>query len=380
MWFTSSWGDNVQACGGDYPPARVDALMASLRNAGVGTVLWRVDGGGRALYHSNVLTPWGPGVQEEPARRDLGVHMERYDPLEVAVAAAHRHGIELFAWTCLFDSKIVRPKRGRHIADPFLAAHPEWWLLSRDGRSRLEGVPCYAYPEVVAYRLGQYRELLGRYGVDGLHLSTRSHAQSNPGVQPGRDAYGYNAPWIDAFRQRYQGLDPRQGLPTRYHADRWTALRGECLTDLLRRARDLTDERRARLSIDIAWQGDQLLGAKEKGEAPVLARRDWPGWVREGQVDFLVVTRDRRDICDVPFLGAFRPHFQAAPARLVVWHNLVVREYDDGLRTVSRLATIEEMRAMRRATVDGPEIDCFHESADIEFHDAAADAWAAVAG
>ena len=367
VWITSSWGDNVQEAEGDYRGDRIDALMAKIRAAGADTVLWRVDGAGQAFYHSDVM-PRADGTGDSPDRRGpIRDGMAACDPLRQATDSAHRYGLKLMAWTCLFDSKIVRPKRDVNKGDPFLGEHPEWWLQSRDGKSRLEGVPCYAYDGVVKYRLRQYEELLGEYGVDGLHLSTRSHAIANPGVVDVSDGYGYNEPWVQEFKARYQGLDPREGLPTRYHEEKWIELRGECITDFLSQARGLADAHNAALSIDLCWKEDQLVGSVEKGRPRILCRRNWPLWVSRGLIDYLVIVMDRRAISDVGFLSYYRPHFADANAGLAVWFNLVVREYDEAMRTVTRLATPEEIGQMRQAIRDGPEIACFHESADIEF-------------
>jgi len=378
FWITSSWADNVQRAVGEYTEDHIDALMAAISRAGGDVVLWRVDGAGRGYYHSEVLCPADGSGESVERAEPIRQGMKDYDPLAVAVECAHRNRLKLFAWTCLFDSKTVRPRKGRDLADPFLEKHPEWYLLSRDGKTRMDGVLCYAYPEVVEYRLRQYRELLARYHVDGLHLSTRSHAQSNPNVIDRRDWYGYNEPWIDEFKQRYDGLDPRDGLPTQYHVEKWTELRGECLTGLLQKTRGLAEEGRAELSIDVYWKEDHLLGTKESGEPRVLARRDWPLWIREGVVDYLVLTRGRRAISDISFLDAYRPHFAGANAKLVVWHNLLVREYDDGLRTVTRPVTPDEIRLMKKAIRSGAVIDCFHESADIEFCSAPERYWRAL--
>ena len=378
IWFTSSWGDNVQCAQGDYAGPQIDALMQKVKAAGGDALLWRADGGGRAQYHSRHLAV-GPGEKETPRRAEaITKGLAACDPLHEAVAAAHRHGLKLHAWTCLFDSRIVRPKSGRLLFDPYLQAHPEWWLLSKDGKQRLEGVPCYAYPEVVEHRLQHYRELLADYRVDGLHLSTRSHARSNPGIVDVQDWYGYNQPWIEEFRQRYGGVDPlMERLPTHY-ADRWIELRGECITHLIRKVRQLTRSHQAHLSIDLDWKQDRIIGAKEKGPEPILAERDWPTWVGQDLIDYLVIVLNRRNVHDLRFLKHYRPHFPDTAARLVIWFNLKVRQYGPDGHTVTRMVTPEEIARMKAAIGSSSEIACFHETANIEFHAKEGEYWEAI--
>ena len=378
-WFTSSWADNVQCAEGEYAAPQIETLMEKVKAAGGDTVLWRADGGGRAQYPSRYLAA-GPGEGEMVGRAEaMGKGLAGCDPLREAVAAAHRHGLKLYAWTCLFDSKIVRLKSGRLLCDPYLEAHPEWWLLSKDGRARLEGVPCYVYPEVVEHRLRHYHELLGDYEVDGIHLSTRSHARSNPGVVEVEDWYGYNETWIEGFKKRYGGVDPRmERLPT-YYMDRWIEFRGECVTDLIRKVRELARSHQADLSIDLDWKQDRIIGTKEKGPERILAERDWPTWLGEDLIDYLVIVLSRRNFCNVRFLRHYRPHFRDAAAGLVVWFNLIVRECGPDAHTVSRMVTPDEIARMRAAVAETGEIACFHETANIEFGAEEGVYWEAIA-
>ncbi len=220
--------------------AAIERMCRRSAEAGVKRILYRVSVCGEVSYPSKVMTPF----DGDPRRGEHGVGgttclcdrlkdcLDRWDPLALTVESGHRHGLEVWGWITLFDSYFP------NLQDEFLDAHPAYWWASRDGKAFLRGVPCYACPEVVDYRLAEAREVLG-YGVDGLYFSVRSHAS-----WPSDAAweYGYNAPVVEAFRERY-GRDPRLAPADSLDVLRFVKLGGEFLTGFLRRAKALAGDR-----------------------------------------------------------------------------------------------------------------------------------------
>jgi hypothetical protein len=195
--------------------------------------------------------------------------MERIDPLAEAVAAGHRYGIEVWGWSTIFD--------GMYYAPPgeFFREHPEYTWQSRDGKTFIPGVPCYAYPEVCAYRLGEMREML-EYKVDGLYLCVRSHS---PWPARGSREYGYNPPVIEEYRQRY-GMDPRQAVPDSLEELRFVQLKGEHLTRFLRTVKTEARKFGKPVAINATWDAvDPVSAARMYVDMDTLAR--------EGGVDEL---------------------------------------------------------------------------------------------
>lgn len=223
----------------------IERMCCRSAEAGVKRILYRVSVCGEVSYPSRVMTPF----DGDPRRGEHGVGgtsvvcdrlrdcLDRWDPLALTVESGHRHGLEVWGWITVFDSYFP------NLQDRFLDAHPEYWWASRDGKAFLRGVPCYAYPEVVDYRLAEAREVLG-YGVDGLYFSVRSHASWPPDAAR---EYGYNPPVVEAFRERY-GRDPRLAQADSIDALRFVKLGGEFLTGFLRRAKTLAEDRRVAIN------------------------------------------------------------------------------------------------------------------------------------
>ena len=121
-------------------------------------VVFQVRPHGDALYRSQ-LEPWSEYLTGAQGQNDPG-----WDPLEVAVAEAHRRGMELHAW--------FNPYRASHpIAKSPIAAthisrtHPE--LVRRYGR--------YLWmdpgePAVQEHTLRVVLDVVRRYDVDGVHI------------------------------------------------------------------------------------------------------------------------------------------------------------------------------------------------------------------
>ena len=131
----------------------------------------------------------------------FGEGMDRFrrlgiDPLDEAVAYAHKIGIRLVA-SIRMDGPKPPPYDGS--PGPFYDAHPEFRLIAPDGSPTLR--LSLAYAEVRERYLAMFREALG-YGVDGIAvIFTRNF----PFV-------GHEAPVVESFRKKY-GLDPRALRP-----------------------------------------------------------------------------------------------------------------------------------------------------------------------
>jgi hypothetical protein len=122
-------------------PAHIEAMMATLRDMGVTRVSWAYygDGHGGFLMPSGLNDKWGRHAATQAA---LG------NPLRVAVEAAHRHGLELYAYYKPYETGpgIYFPdgsqekrafgrirQRGGWVTwmDPFVAEHPDLRIRHR---------------------------------------------------------------------------------------------------------------------------------------------------------------------------------------------------------------------------------------------------------
>ena len=226
----------------------MERLVALTAHYGFDRLYYRVSVCGAEAYRTKVMTPAdrrafagyegkrgldGPCANLPSAHTRMADVLERIDPLEVCARYGRKHGLPIYAWVTMWDSLYYAT------ADEFFQKHPEYTWVSRDGKRHIPGVPCYAYPEVRAYRLAQVKELLA-YDVDGIMMSPRSHSpwpgRDSPSAEIGSRDYGYNEPVVAEFRRRY-GRDPRQAARDSLDELRFVQLKGDFFTAFLREAK-----------------------------------------------------------------------------------------------------------------------------------------------
>lgn len=265
----------------------MDRLMAVAAHYGVDRILFRVSICGVVAYHSDVMyTADRSAFADRQGRMlDTGVGnipsfiprmalvMEDIDPLRECVEACHRYGMECWAWVTTWDSKYYAPP------EEFFQRHPEYTWVSRDGSTHIEGVPCYAYPQVREYRLNQMRELVREYDIDGIYLSMRSHSSwphrgvhSQPVADSGARGYGYNAPVVAEYRRRY-GIDPREVPYDSLEALRFVQLKAEFFKTWLADVHALTQASGVDLAMNTSLEAaDPITAAWMHVPADDLAR------------------------------------------------------------------------------------------------------------
>lgn len=180
------------------PPERQRAeLLALLDRAaalGFNAVVLQVRPAADALYRSS-LEPWSEYLVG-PGGADPG-----WDPLAVAVAEAHRRGLELHAWFNPFRARhpsARAPLDPRHIA----ARRPD--LVRAYGR--------YLWldpgePEARAYSLRVILDVVARYDIDGVHIDDYFYPY------PETDSAGHPLPFPDsAAYARYRAAGGRLPL------------------------------------------------------------------------------------------------------------------------------------------------------------------------
>jgi len=220
---------------------------------GFNLLLFQVRGNGTVYFDSD-LEPTDPSLGSPP----------RWDPLRVAVQAAHARGLKIQAWVNVFPGwrGTNPPENPRQLYN----LHPEWFLLSLDGKREFLGGD-YAYltptlPSVQQYLTRLFQEIWRKYDVDGLHLDYFRY----PG--PG---YGYDPESLALFRG-LTGATP-DSLPRA-----WDAFRRDAVTQLLRILRSALKQDQRELSITAAVIGDYELGR-------TVFLQDSHQWMADGLVD-----------------------------------------------------------------------------------------------
>ncbi len=270
-----------------HEPHDVERIFENCAALGMNTVFWQVRGAATVSYPS-ALEPWGI----EYGHADPG-----WDPLQLAVEAARRHGLRIEAWFNVMPG--WHGRRPPAIADHVYHTHPDWFLRDAEGRRQpLSDFyvilnPCRA--DVRAHIAAVAAELMSRYELDGLHLDYVRYAWDE--TPQGRARYPRDPETMALFAAD-SGLSGPDVEPAR-----WDAWRADRLRDLVAAIRAAVDEARPGAAMTAAvWN------------SPRTALRDYlqdgPRWLREGLLDGLVpmaYTRDSRQ-----FEGFLREYAAAA--------------------------------------------------------------------
>ena len=244
--------------------ALADALKLWQERYRVSKLYWRVEKAdyqnGRYVHKYGERNYWR-ALQELADRR--------FDAAQAAIKAAHSLGMSLYIYTTIIDEGDDPPSSWR---THFATAHPEYQVVDRTQKNHHPGVLCLAYPEVQEYQLGWIKELMDVYPADGVFISLRAHVW--PAAHA--DQFGFNEPVVEEFKRRY-GVNI---LWDDFDVEAWRALRGEYLTQILRRIKDMLRPMGRKLAIGIPRCarlgppfGNMLL--------------DWHTWVQAGIVDDL---------------------------------------------------------------------------------------------
>jgi uncharacterized lipoprotein YddW (UPF0748 family) len=287
--------------------ADIERIMDDVRNAGFSAVMFQVRGNGTVAWRS-ALEIFG----EQFGFRDPG-----FDPLGVAVAAAHARGLELHAWI-----NVMPAWRGATPpADPRQLYHqrPEWFLYDANGareplnRNYVSLNPCL--PEVREYVAALCGEAAARYEIDGVHLDYIRFTDADQGNGP---VYPLDARTRAAFRAD-AGAEP-ESAPEAF--SRWKADQVTATVAAIRAALRATRP----VALTAAVFADREVALRK-------VHQDWSAWAAQGLVDALLPmnyteddpTFDRRvadavAASDVPVIvgiGAHRHHVPAQSLRQI---------------------------------------------------------------
>ena len=242
----------------------IRTIMANCAAEGCNTVLWQVRGEGTVSYPSKI----------EPWAREYDFKDPGFDPLAVAVEAAHQHGLRIEAYVNVMPGwkgkepppADLRPKQLYH-------AHPDWFLHDAAGNQQPLGEfyvvvnPCW--PEVRKHIVSVVDEIVSKYDVDGVHLDYVRYAWD--GVPKAKDKYPRDAKTLGLYR-RETGHAPDDDVKA------WDHWRANQITRLVADIRATVEKRRPGLPLTAAvWRSPQR-GYNEFLQNSVA-------WLRSGLVD-----------------------------------------------------------------------------------------------
>ncbi|HEX9660180.1 MAG TPA: family 10 glycosylhydrolase, partial [Rhodothermales bacterium] len=163
VWLTTALGLDWPQTGAGAEQQEVELrdLIVGARTRGMNTVFFQVVTRADAFYESDRL-PWSE-ILTGTAGADPG-----FDPLAVAIEAAHEHGMELHAWINTY--RIAKAATGSFEPNHVTEDHPEW--TEANGGWLNPG-----YPGVNEWIAANVSELVERYDVDAVHFDFARYNQ-----------------------------------------------------------------------------------------------------------------------------------------------------------------------------------------------------------
>ena len=387
FYTTKKWGAKEGEKPFPLTPEHIDSWMEDCARHGITTILWRPNCYGAVTYPSK-FTGMPGEVPLPEINRGMGLRVKkqywpasdwqhlaeqckRFNTLEVAVKAAHRHGLKLYLIFNTFDMVGTWCTRSEWPDGGERAWDPDLWLWSKDQKQRLGGVPSYAEPRVRQLGAAQIAEAL-EFGIDGVVLDLWSHCAQYAGDQ--RCNFGYNPIVVEEYKKRH-GVDP---LTDEVDPHLFYALHGEYFTQFVREASKVVRAKGKKL-IGVArtdgvngW-GGAVAGKADAGvmqpgdlrdgksELPLAGGLylEWEKWASEGLVDGLLFWS--------PFEGglqAVQQLKQKVDVPVYLWRKYMGWKGKFG--SPSSLQAYEsEIQAVRRGALDGyclqPLFICRHE-------------------
>jgi uncharacterized lipoprotein YddW (UPF0748 family) len=269
----------------DYKTAEdITAIMENCRQAGFNHVLFQVRGNGTVFYPSRI----------EPWAEQFGFQSPGFDPLALACREAHARGLTLHAWVNVMPG--WRGIKAPSIPEQLYNQRPEWFWYDQKGRRQplvdkfyVSLNPCL--PEVRAYLVSVFREIVTNYDIDALHMDYVRFPNEPPVIPAGSGLdYPRDARTL-ALYQEATGKAPDDDTAA------WNQWRTQQVTRLVEDIRVMMGEIRPAAMLTAS------LGTDRK--ASLAHFRDDAGWVNAGLIDIAFPMDYKPDV--EKFVAGMRP-------------------------------------------------------------------------
>ena len=331
-------------------PAAVETMVNAAHAGGFNTLLVQVRGRGDS-YYADGLEPRPVSLAATPA----------FDPLAETIARAHEAGMRVHAWVNvnLVSSASDLPPARDHV----VYRHPEWLMVPRAiaedlapldpknpeylGRlaryvraNTLEGLYLAPTDAAAQYTAGIVRDIVQRYGVDGVHLDYLRYPA---------DDFDYGRDTLAAFRRSLAGdLQPADQrkydarlarepfIYTEAFPVRWRTFRADRLTRMLNTVRDAVKKAKPSAILSAAVVPDST-------EAAGRFLQDWRTWLDR---DLLDVVCPMAYTTDAKLFAAQIAADYAVAGSHPLWAGI-------GAYRLTPAQIVENVRAARRVGVSG---------------------------
>ena len=279
-------------------PEQVRTMVEQAAASGFNTLLVQVRGRGDALYASD-REPRAESLPDDPS----------FDPLRLALEAAHARGMALHAWvnTHLVWGPVDPPRSPEHLVN----AHPDWLAVPRSlGRelydqdphtagylarllehaaansARLEGLFSSPSHPAVQERVQQvWVDLASNYDLDGIHFDYVRFP--SPRFDYSRGALERFRTWVkprlsaDRFTELATALEQDPYAMADAIPEHWDEFRRDSVTTLVRRIYRAVKALRPDLVVSAAVLPDQRKAREQRFQA-------WSAWLAAGIIDVAV--------------------------------------------------------------------------------------------
>lgn len=231
-------------------------LIDSYSKSGINLILPEVIYNGYSAYPSAYLK-----------QQDL---WNGLDMLKIVIDEAHKQGMEVHPWVWVFRTGNAGDHGG------ILKVHPDWVALDRNcnALSANRGYwLCPSLSEVRSLLKCAYRELTGKYDIDGIHLDYVRYEVESP------EPYCYN----ESCRQKFKaqcGIDPINIEPFTRSFLNWHMWREQQVDSFVREVSEDLRKIRPNLKISAAV-------GSTPNESRISLLQDWGHWADNKWVDFL---------------------------------------------------------------------------------------------
>jgi uncharacterized lipoprotein YddW (UPF0748 family) len=258
----------------DWPNARTATVaeqketlkrtLDRLKAAGVNAVFFQVRAESDAFYASD-REPWSYWLTGEQGRAPDPA----FDPLRVAVRAAHERGMELHAWFNPFRAARAGSDY-EQAAGHVSTEHPAWVLAFSDGLELLDP----GRPEVRSYVTRVVMDVVRRYEIDGVHFDDYFYPYPpNEMDQPGNRTKDQAT-----FEANPRGFED---------VERW---RRDNVTRFIRQVHDSVEAAKPKIAVGVSpfgiWK-DGVPSGISGLSAYHTVYADAVAWLEAGTVDYL---------------------------------------------------------------------------------------------